>query len=89
MVFGVLDMKQREILWLEMGFNGQIAQNMDIKAVEGLIKKLESKLKIGDILRLKAKVQGLYIVDDPEIADEVYDEDWGKNTAKVSNFLLG
>lgn len=89
MVFGVLDMKSREMIWLEMGFNGQLAQNMDIKVVKGLISKLESKLKIGDLLKLKAEVQGLDVVVDPETADEVYDENWGRNTAQVSNFLFG
>lgn len=88
MVFGVLDVMRREILWLEMGFGGQVVQNLDLKTVEGLMQKLDAKLKIGDLLKLKADVQGLEIVEDSEAADEVYTMDWALNTAEVAKLFL-
>lgn len=88
MVFGVLDVEKREIIWLEMSFAGQIVQNLDINSVNSLINKLDAKLKIGDLLKLKAEVQGLQIVADFENADEVYDTKWALKTAEVSALFL-
>ncbi len=89
LVFGVLDVARKEIIWLEMSFGGQIVQNMSVKAVEALINRLESKLKIGDLLAMKAEVQALDILDSAEAADEVYDIKWARNTAAVSEMFLG
>lgn len=88
MVFGVLDVKKREIVWLEMAFNGQVSQNMDMKTTLSLLQKVENKLKIADVLQMKAEIQGLRIVTDKEFADEVYDTQWALNTAEVNSFFL-
>lgn len=88
MVFGVLDVKNREIVWLEMPFGGQIAQNMDMKATLGLLDKMKNKLKIADVLRLKAEIQGLRIVTNKEFADEVYDVNWAMNVTEVNALFL-
>jgi len=50
--------------------------------------KLDAKLKIGDLLQLKAEVQKLEIVSDPELADEAFDMEWALNTAEVSKLFL-
>ena len=50
--------------------------------------KLEAKLKIGDLLELKAKCQELEIVEDSSNADEMYDAKWALNTADVSALFL-
>ena len=89
MAFGVLDVAARSILWLEMEFGGQIVQEMSVEMVETFLQKLEAKLKIGDLLTLKAKCQALNVVTDPTIADEVYDVKWACNTAAVSALFLG
>ena len=89
MAFGVLDVAARSILWLEMDFGGQIVQEMSVEMVETFLQKLEAKLKIGDLLTLKAKCQALNVVTDPTIADEVYDVKWACNTAAVSALFLG
>ena len=89
MVFGVLDVAAREIIWLEMAFGGQIVQNLDTKSVEALLNKLDAKLKIGNLLALKAQCQNLRIVETPTEAEEVYDIPWALNTAEVSRLLLG
>jgi hypothetical protein len=88
MVFGILDIQQREVIWLEMGFDGQVVQNMNSIDVKTLLRKLDAKLKIGTLLELKAKVQGLTIVEDAALADEVYDMNWALNTAEVSKLFL-
>ncbi|WP_430406300.1 hypothetical protein [Fluviicola sp.] len=89
MVFGVLDVIKREIIWLEMPFGGQIVQNMNAETVLNLTRKLDAKLKIGEVLTLKAKIQGLDIVTDPSLADELYDLNWASNSAKVATLILG
>lgn len=88
MVFGVLDVEKRDIIWLEMCFGGQIVQNLSTATIEGLVKKLDAKLKIGDLLKLKADVQGLKLVMNPDDAEEVYDMKWALNAAQVSNLIL-
>jgi len=89
MAFGILDVAARSILWLEMEFGGQIIQNMSTERVEALLQKLAAKLKIGDILQLKAKCQAMNIVNDPSSAHEVYDMKWACNSAIVSSLFLG
>ena len=88
LVFGVLDVKSREIVWLEMSFGGQVVQNLDTRAVEALLNKLNSKLNIGNLLSLKADAQDLKIVSEAENADESYDMKWATNTAKVTQLLI-
>ncbi len=88
MVFGVLDIANREIIWLEMIFGGQVVQNLDYKNVNALLSKLKSKLNIGALLQLKAEAQNLTIIENAEIADEVYDYKWAINSAAVSQLLV-
>ncbi|MFK7776041.1 MAG: hypothetical protein AB8F94_28220 [Saprospiraceae bacterium] len=88
MVFGILDIQRREVIWLEMSFDGQVIQNMNSIDVKTLLRKLDAKLKIGNLLELKAKIQGLTKVEDPSLADEVYDMKWALNTAEVSKLFL-
>ncbi|MGB0931351.1 MAG: hypothetical protein ACPGVB_11275, partial [Chitinophagales bacterium] len=76
LVFGVLDVEAKEITWLEMSYDGQVVQNMDIGDVEALLAKLDTKLTIGNLLKMKAEAQGLTIVESPEQADERYDLKW-------------
>lgn len=90
LVFGVLDIENRAIVWLEMAFEGQIVQNLSLSNVEALLRKLDSrsKLSVGHLLNVRAKAQNLNIVDDPAEADEVYDLAWARNTAAVTALLL-
>jgi len=87
-IFGILDIQQREVIWLEMSFDGQVVQNMNSIDVKTLLKKLDAKFKIGTLLKLKAEVQGLEIVEDAAFADEIYDMNWALNTAEVSKLFL-
>ena len=88
LVFGVLDVQAREIIWLEMSFMGQVVRNLNTKGVEALLAKLDSKLNIGYLLQLKAEAQNLKIVPNKEEADEAYDTLWATNTASVTQLLI-
>ncbi len=88
LLFGVLDVAKREIIWMELPFGGQVVQNLDLNHVEGMLQKLSAKIKIGELLQLKAKAQQLTVVDEVALADEVYDLAWAGNTAAVSALLL-
>jgi hypothetical protein len=87
LVFGVLDIAKREIVWLEMTFGGQVVGGLDFKGVQTLLAKLSSKLSIGKLLELKAEAQGLTITEN-ENADEVYDAKWAINAAAVTQLLI-
>lgn len=87
LVFGVLDVAKREIVWLEMTFGGQVVQGLDFKGVQTLLAKLSSKLNIGSLLQLKAEAQGLSITEN-EIADEIYTTQWAMNPAVVTQLLI-
>jgi hypothetical protein len=87
LVFGVLDVTAGEIIWLEMPFGGQVVRNLDFNAVKGMLKKLESKLSIGNLLLVKAEAQNLEVIDTPE-ADEVYDVKWASNAAAITQLLI-
>ena len=87
LVFGVLDVAKSEIIWLEMQFEGQIVQNLNSGHVETLLRKLASKLTIGQLLQIKAEAQQLKIMETPE-ADEVYTTAWAQNTAAVTKLLI-
>lgn len=87
LVFGVLDVAKREIVWLEMTFGGQVVGGLDFNGVQALLAKLSSKLNIGSLLQLKAEAQGLTITEDQN-ADEVYDAQWAINAAAVTQLLI-
>jgi len=87
LVFGVLDVEEREIVWLEMTFGGQIVQGLDYKGIRALLAKLGSKLSIGNLLKLKAEAQDLTIIKTND-ADEVYNIQWAINSAAVTQLLI-
>ncbi|MCU0326410.1 MAG: hypothetical protein MUF45_14335 [Spirosomaceae bacterium] len=87
LVFGVLDVQNREIVWLEMPFQGQVAQQLDMKGVDAMLSKLNAKLTIGNLLIIKAEAQDLKIVETVD-ADEVYTMQWAINAANVTKLLV-
>jgi hypothetical protein len=87
LVFGVLDVENAEVIWLEMPFDGQLVQNLSTRNVELMLKKLDAKLSIGRLLQIKAEAQGLELVEAPN-ADEAYTQQWASNTAAVTQLLV-
>ena len=89
LVFGVLDVAKREIIWLEMPFTAQTLRGADSASVEALLQKLENKLSIGQLLKFKAEAQDLELLETPENADEAYTYEWALNPAEVSKLMNG
>ncbi|EAY31051.1 hypothetical protein [Microscilla marina] len=87
LVFGVLDIAANEIVWLEMPFAGQVVQNMNEDAVKGILAKLDAKLSVGNLLKVKAEAQGLVMVETAE-ADEAYTSEWAMDVAAVTQLLV-
>ncbi len=88
LVFGVLDVAAREIVWLELPFSGQNVLSLDFATVDAYVKKLASKVTIGRLLELRAMAQGMTVVEAPEGATEVYTARWALDTAAVAALLL-
>lgn len=87
LVFGVLDITKREIIWLEMPFTAQTMRGANAKSIEALLHKLEKKVSIGELLDIKADAQKLMRVESVENADEAYTYEWALNPADVSALL--
>lgn len=87
LVFGVLDVGKREIIWLEMPFTAQTIQGASAASIEALLHKLEAKLSIGEFVGIKADAQNLKLVDNAEEADESYTYEWALNPADVTKLL--
>ena len=91
LVFGVLDVEASEIVWLEMPFGGQVVQGLKLSTVQSLLKRLDSKLTIGQLLTIKAEAQNLQVVselDPKKPAAEVYELSWARNSAAVTQLLI-
>jgi hypothetical protein len=88
LVFGVLELATREIIWLEMPFQGQVVGQMNFNMVQTLLRKLESKLSVGNMLRMKADAQQLKEVEHPSMADEAYTTVWAKDAAAVTQLFI-
>ena len=91
LVFGVLDVQANEIVWLEMPFGGQVVQGLKLSIVQSLLKRLDSKMSIGQLLAIKAEAQNFQVVselDPNQPADEVYELSWARNSAAVTQLLV-
>ena len=89
LVFGVLNVLQREIVWLEMPYTSQTILDVDAASIETLLKRLEEKTTVGELLEIRAEAQGATLVGNESDADERYTYQWALNTAEVSKLLLG
>lgn len=87
LVFGVLEVAEREIIWLEMPFTAQTLKGADSASIEALLHKLKSKISIGQLLNIKAEAQNLVPVGKAEDADEAYTYEWALNSAEVTKLL--
>ncbi len=88
LVFGVLNVLERTMTWLETSFKGQTIQSLNVSTINDLIAKLESKLTIGKLLELKAHAQGAIRVSNPKTADEAYTRQWAQDQAAVAKLLV-
>ena len=88
LVFGVLDVSAQKIIWLEQPFVGQTIWSLCFEDVEILLKKLSTKLSVGEILKIKAKAQSLEVVETIENADFVYNVEWARKPENINSLLL-
>lgn len=88
LVFGVLDVSKRVIIWLEMPFTSQTIGGARESSVRALLHRLETKLSIGQLLDIKTKAQHLEQVETADEADEAYTYEWALNPAEVSRLLV-
>jgi hypothetical protein len=89
LIFGILDVEQREITWLEMPFTSQVVTQMNTSALSSLLRRLRNKLSVGELLTLKAEAQDLTPTETPEEADESlrYTYNWALDASAVSKLL--
>ena len=87
LVFGVLDVAKREIIWLEIPFTSQTLRGADVTSIEALLHKLEAKLSVGQLLAMKVDAQNLTVVENADQADEAYTYEWALNPAEVAQLL--
>lgn len=87
LVFGILDVAKREIIWLEMPFTSQTIRGADTTSIEALLHKLEAKLSVGELLDMKVKGQNMELVHTADEADEAYTYEWALNPADVTKLL--
>ena len=88
LVFGVLDISEQKIIWLEQPFVGQTIWSLCFEDVETLLKKLSAKISVGEILKIKAKAQSLEVVETIENADFVYNVEWARKPENINSLLL-
>ena len=88
LIFGVLDVEKREIVWLEIPFDGQTVLSITPETIDAYLKRLAQKPTIGQLLRIKAEAQHLTQTEQSDGADEAYDMQWALDTAAVSGLLL-
>lgn len=72
LAFGVLDLRARKIIWLEMPFDGRSIETLSLPMLLAYIDRLRNKTSIGEVLAAKAEAQHLVTVDSPGDADEAY-----------------
>lgn len=89
LVFGVLDVDKREIVWLEMPYTAQVVGKLDTAALDSLLRRLSGKLSVGELLQLKAEAQNLTIVEKQDEADPTlrFTYNWALDAAAVSKLL--
>ena len=88
LVFGVLDVELHEIIWMEIPFTAQIVSQLDGRLVDSMLRRLEHKVSIGQLLEIKAKTENKILVSNPTDADELYTYEWALNSAEVARVLL-
>ena len=87
LVFGVLDIAEHEIYWLEMPFQSQGLYGLDDEQIAIYLRRLKAKTSVGKLLSIKAEAQGLTEVSSPDAATESYTYEWALDPAAVSQLL--
>ena len=87
LVFGVLDVEKRDITWLEIPNDTRFMAQLKASLVEAYLRRLHSKISIGELLEVYAAARGMTIVPSVE-ADFSYTVRWATDTVAVADLLL-
>lgn len=72
LVFGVLEVERRRIIWLEMPMSGRLALSLSPEALKDVLRRLHSRISIGELLALKAEAWNMKRTDNPKKADRIF-----------------
>lgn len=87
-IFGILDVRERTIMWLELGADAQSAFQVNLTGVLALMHRLKCKITVGKALRIMAQARKMQIVDTPDQADQAYTAQWALDIPAVIHTLL-
>lgn len=73
LVFGVLDVAERRITWLEMSFGGRNIEKLNLPQILALLQRLDNKVTLGQLVEVLVETRELEKVDEPGVADVVFD----------------
>ena len=65
LIFGVLDIEARKIMWLELANNNRTLYAVDVRSVEALYSRLSGKMSIGELIALRAAALGQPLAASP------------------------
>lgn len=88
LAFGVLDIENDQIIWLELPFDGQLGADLSFDAIQSVLHKLNAKTTVGRLLELKARAQNVICVQDKALANAVYDLHWARKFENINTFFL-
>ena len=71
-----------------MPFMGQTLRSLSTLNIEAMLDRLKKKLKLGELLKMKADAQGLEVVQSTSLADEQYTYEWALNPTEVNKLLF-
>lgn len=69
LVFGVLEVEKRRIIWLEMPMSGRMALSLSPETLKDTLRRLRDGISIGALLALKAEAWGFTLSDESKKAD--------------------
>ena len=67
---------------------GQTLRSLSTLNIEAMLDRLKKKLKLGELLKMKADAQGLEVVQSTSLADEQYTYEWALNPTEVNKLLF-
>lgn len=75
MVYAILDIEARTILWVEMANDNQRLDQLNLTMVEAIRRRLEGKISVGELIRLYADAHHQPVVSEPAAGATVYAAD--------------
>lgn len=87
LVFGIMDVERRNITWLEIPNDTRFLAQLNATLAEAYLRRLRSKISIGELLEVYAAARGMRIVPGAD-ADVSYTVAWATGVSDVASLLL-